>query len=81
LPDETIQRCIRLGCAKVNISTNLKHVFVDGFCDYHRDNPNDYEPLRVLGAQFAAMKKLVSERITQFGGAGKAGEALREDAN
>lgn len=72
LSDEIIQRCIRLGCAKVNISTNLKHVFIDGFCDYHRTRPDDYEPLKVLGAQFEAMKALVTEKITQFGGAGKA---------
>jgi fructose/tagatose bisphosphate aldolase len=74
LPDDTIQRCIRLGCAKVNISTNLKHVFIDGFCDYNREHPDDYEPLRVLGAQFEAMKRLVGEKIAQFGGSGKAGD-------
>ncbi len=74
LPDETIQRCIKLGCAKVNISTNLKHAFIDGFCDYHRDNPNDYEPLRVLKGQYDAMKDLLKAKIKQFGGVGKAAD-------
>ena len=74
LPDETIQRCIKLGCAKVNISTNLKHAFIDGFCDYHRDNPNDYEPLRVLKGQYDAMKDLLKAKIRQFGGVGKAAD-------
>ena len=68
LSDEVIQRCIKLGCAKVNISTNLKHVFIDSFVGYHRGKPTDYEPLRVLGAQFAAMKDLFKEKIAQFGG-------------
>jgi ketose-bisphosphate aldolase len=74
LSDEVIQRCIKIGCAKINISTNLKHVFIDSFADYHRDNPKDYEPLRVLTAQFNALKELFKEKITQFGGAGHGAE-------
>ena len=70
LSDEVIQRCIKLGCAKVNISTNLKHAFIDGFADYHRANPGDYEPLRVLDAQYAGMKQLIRDKIRQFGGSG-----------
>lgn len=80
LSDEVIQRCIKLGCAKVNISTNLKHVYIDSFADYHRDNPKDYEPLRVISAQFEALKELFKERITQFGGANKAAEILSKVA-
>jgi len=72
LLDEIIQRCIHLGCAKVNISTNLKHVFVDSFVAHHQANPDEYEPVKVLTAQFAAMKALVTEKIRQFGGAGRA---------
>ncbi len=72
LSDEVIRRCIRLGCAKINISTHLKHVFVDSFVSWHRDHPDDYEPLKVLEAQAAAMSALVREKIVQFGGAGKA---------
>lgn len=80
LSDEIIQRCIALGCAKINISTNLKHVFVDSFVDYHRQNPKDYEPLRVLSAQFDALKDLFKQKIQQFGGANRAGEVLSKVA-
>lgn len=76
LSDEIIQRCISLGCAKVNISTNLKHVFIDAFCDYHRNKPDDYEPLRVIDAQYQSVKKLVRSKIEQFGSAGKAPELM-----
>jgi len=72
LPDETIQRCIQSGCAKVNISTQLKHAFIDSVVDYHDDKPEDYEPLRVIDAQFERMKREIAEKIKQFGGAGKA---------
>ena len=53
LSDEIIQKCIKLGCAKINISTNLKHVFIDSFVDYHNED-QEYEPLNVLGAQYSA---------------------------
>ncbi len=72
LSDEVIQRCIRLGCAKINISTNLKHVFIDSFVEHHRSHPDEYEPLALLAAQAAAMTALVRGKIGQFGGAGKA---------
>jgi ketose-bisphosphate aldolase len=74
LSDEILQRAIRLGCSKVNISTNLKHVFIDDFVDYYDNHPEEYEPLKVLEAQFAGMKALVTEKIRQFGGAGRAGD-------
>jgi ketose-bisphosphate aldolase len=80
LSDEVIQRCIRLGCAKINISTNLKHVFIDSFVDYHRNKPKDYEPLRVLGAQFEALKALFMQKIEQFGGKGRGPSALSKVA-
>jgi ketose-bisphosphate aldolase len=71
LPDETIRRCIANGCAKVNISTHLKHVFIDGFCDYHRDHPQDYEPLNLLRAQHQTMVAMLREKIRLCGGGGK----------
>jgi len=80
LSDEVIQRCIRLGCAKIYISTNLKHVFIDGFVDYHKHNPKDYEPLRVLEAQFVALKNLFKEKIAQFGGTNRGSEVLSKVA-
>lgn len=74
LSDDIIQRAIRLGCSKINISTNLKHIFIDSFVAHHGEQPGEYEPLKVLEAQFAAMKALVVEKIGQFGSAGHAPE-------
>jgi ketose-bisphosphate aldolase len=73
LNDEIIQKCIKLGCAKINISTNLKHVFIDSFIDFHQKN-RKYEPLHVLGAQFEALKALFKEKIAQFGGTNRASD-------
>jgi ketose-bisphosphate aldolase len=71
LSDEVFQRCIQLGCAKVNISTQLKHSFIDSFVEYHLAK-KEYEPLKPLGAQFERMKQEVIENIRKFGGEARA---------
>jgi ketose-bisphosphate aldolase len=72
LSQEVFKKCIGLGCAKVNISTQLKYAFIDGFADYHNDNPQEYNPLKELAAQYDKLKEAVTENIKLFGSAGKA---------
>ena len=71
LEDEVFARCISLGCAKVNISTQIKYAFIDGFVDYHTAH-HEYEPLKPLAAQFERIKREVAEKIEMFGSAGRA---------
>ena len=80
LDEDTIRRCIAAGCAKINISTNLKHVFVESFVDYHKANPKDFEPLRLIDAQYQACKELFKSKIAEFGGTGRAAELLAKAA-
>ncbi|GAA0272483.1 class II fructose-1,6-bisphosphate aldolase [Alteraurantiacibacter aestuarii] len=68
LSDETFAKAIARGSAKINISTNLKHVFVQSFVDYHNAKPKDFEPLRLIDAQYTACKDLFSGFIEKFGG-------------
>jgi len=72
LSDEVFRKCIALGCAKVNISTQIKYAFIDGFVGYHTAHATQYDPLKVIRAQFDQMKKGVVENIKLFGSAGKA---------
>ena len=72
LADEVFRKCISLGCAKVNISTQIKYAFIDGFVGYHRAHDTQYDPLKVINAQFDEMKKGIVENIKLFGSAGKA---------
>jgi ketose-bisphosphate aldolase len=72
LSDETFRKAIERGSAKINISTNLKHVFVESFVKYHRENPDDYEPLRVIDAQYQACRLLFASFISKFGGENQA---------
>lgn len=71
LSDEVFRKCISLGCAKINISTQLKYAFIDSFVEYHQTH-REYEPLKPLGAQFERMKTEVMEKIELFGGKGRA---------
>jgi len=72
LSDEVFRRCIALGCAKVNISTQIKYAFIDGFVGYHNTHNTQYDPLKVLKAQFDEMKKGIAGNIKLFGSEGKA---------
>jgi tagatose 1,6-diphosphate aldolase GatY/KbaY len=72
LADEVFRKCISLGCAKVNISTQLKYAFIDGFIAYHNAHNTQYDPLKVIGAQFGALKAGIIENVMLFGSAGKA---------
>jgi len=71
LSEEVFRKCISLGCAKVNISTRLKHMHIDSFVAYHTANPTEYNPLKELGAQLDALKAAVGEKIRLFGSEGK----------
>ncbi len=72
LADDVFNKCISLGCAKVNISTQLKYEFIDGFVAYHETHHTEYNPLKVIDAQFNKLTTGIIEKIKLFGSAGKA---------
>jgi len=72
LADDVFEKCISLGCSKVNISTQLKYAFIDGFVAYHNTNNTQYNPLKVIDAQFNELKAGIVEKINLFGSSGKA---------
>jgi len=80
LSDEVFRKAIERGAGKINISTNLKHVFVESFVDYHTANPKDFEPLRLIDAQYQACKALFAGFIEKFGGKDRAPAYLAKAA-
>jgi fructose/tagatose bisphosphate aldolase len=80
LSDETFRKAIERGASKINISTNLKHVFVESFVDYHTAKPKDFEPLRLIDAQYQACKAMFSGFIEKFGGRDRAPAYLAKAA-
>jgi ketose-bisphosphate aldolase len=71
LPGNIIKKAISLGCAKVNISTQLKHEFIEAFVNYYQTKPDEYNPLKLINAQYLAIKNVVAENIRIFETAGK----------
>jgi len=71
LSDDVFRRAISLGCAKVNISTMLKHTLIDSFTAYVSSHQNEYNPLRILQHQFEKLKTVIKGYIKLFGGEGK----------
>lgn len=76
LSDDTLRRCIGLGCGKVNISTMHKRLFIEGFTDLKAEKPDLAEPLPFIAVQHERMKADVVKMIRTFGSAGRAEEAL-----
>jgi ketose-bisphosphate aldolase len=80
LSEEQFRRCIGLGCAKVNISTMHKRLFIDGFVNLKAERPTLEEPLPFLAAQHGAMRADVMAMIRIFGSAGRAAAAAAAGA-
>lgn len=75
LTDDQFRRCIGAGCAKVNISTMHKILFINSFVALKQEKPKLEEPLSFISRQNEAMKEDVMNVIRIFGSAGKASDA------
>jgi tagatose 1,6-diphosphate aldolase GatY/KbaY len=62
LSPEVFKKCIETGGTKINISTNIKHLFRDSLEEYFREHPEDYEPVRSIGH----LEKRVAEGVEGF---------------
>lgn len=72
LSREVFGRCIPLGGAKVNVSTQIKHVYRDSYAEYFADNPDDYEPVRIIKYVREQMTETIKEFIKIFKSTGRA---------
>jgi fructose-bisphosphate aldolase class II len=71
LEDEVFRRLIALGAAKVNISTGLKKVMADAYAGYLRENPTEYNPLKLLGHVREKVSEMAQGYFRLFGSEGK----------
>lgn len=72
LSDEVFRRCIELGGAKINVSTQIKHSFRDSLEQFFKEQPEQYEPVKSIGYMREQVREMVESFIGQFGSAGKA---------
>jgi fructose-bisphosphate aldolase class II len=72
LSNEVFSRLISLGAAKVNISTDLKKTFADGFRTYLEEKPEEYNPLKLIGSVKDDVTEMAKSYFKIFGSEGKA---------
>jgi len=72
LSNEVFARLIALGAAKVNISTDLKKTYADGFRTYLEQKPTEYNPLKLIGAVRGDVMRMAQAYFKIFGSEGKA---------
>jgi len=72
LNTEVYERLIALGAAKVNISTQLKKTYADGFRTYLEKNPTQYDPLKLIGAVQNDVTTMARGLFKTFGSEGQA---------
>jgi len=63
IPAEDVRKCIRLGCTKVNIATELKIPFSSSIRSYLNAHLEESDPRKYMGPAKAAMKQVVIEKI------------------
>lgn len=70
--EEDIQKCIALGCAKINIATELKIPFSKALRNYMIEYPDETDPRKYFKPAKKAMEKVVIEKILICKSDGKA---------
>jgi fructose-bisphosphate aldolase class II len=72
LTTDVYQRLIALGAAKVNISTQLKKTYADGFRTYLEKFPTQYDPLKLIGSVQNDVTGMARSLFKIFGSEGQA---------
>jgi fructose-bisphosphate aldolase class II len=74
VPIEEIQLGIRNGVRKINVDTDNRLAITGAIRKVFAETPEKFDPRDYLKPAREAMKKVVAERMTQFGQAGHAGD-------
>jgi fructose-bisphosphate aldolase class II len=74
VPVEEIQLGIRNGVRKINVDTDNRLAITGAIRKVFADKPEEFDPRSYLKPARDAMKKVVAQRMTQFGQAGHAGD-------
>lgn len=72
IPEDQIKKAIKLGHAKINVNTECQQVFTKATKEYFENDGTSYDPRKVLAPGKAAIKKVVQEKIAEFGSQGQA---------
>lgn len=70
--DETIQKAVECGINKINIDTDLRIAFDAGVRKFLKENPEVFDPRKILTPAKELMTQVVRHKMKLFGCAGKA---------
>lgn len=62
----------RIGVSKININSDMRYAFRKTLEKVLADNPDEYAVVKLMPTVYAEVQKVVEEKITAFGSAGKA---------
>ncbi|MCS0789850.1 class II fructose-bisphosphate aldolase [Cytobacillus firmus] len=71
IPDEDVRRCVSLGMAKVNVSTELKNAYSEAIRKHFEDEPDSLDPRAYLQKAKEAAKEMAKSKIRMVGSEGK----------
>ncbi len=70
--DEAIRKAVPFGICKINIDTELRVAFAKAVRKVVAEQPDEYDPRKILGPAKEAMKEVARAKMRLFGSAGKA---------
>lgn len=72
VPEESIRKAVACGINKINIDTDIRQAFHRAVKKFVSENPDAYDPRKILTPARDAMKDVIKEKMVMFGSAGKA---------
>ncbi len=72
IPEEQIKRAIANGHAKINVNTECQQVWTAAVHKVVAEQPEQYDPRKIIGPGKEAITKVVKEKMEEFGCANKA---------
>lgn len=72
VPEASIKKAVENGINKINIDTDIRMSFNSGVREFAKNNPDVYDPRKLLGPGREEAKRLIAEKMIMFGSAGKA---------
>lgn len=66
IKEEQLKKAIECGITKININTELQIAWHSSVLTFIEQNPNNYDPRKVIGSGKTAMKEKIEEKINLF---------------
>jgi len=67
LAEKDLYKLISFGVSKMNISTEIKHIYIDSCRKYIEEHPSEYEPVKKIAFVQNQVKELVKKYMDIFG--------------